>query len=97
MKDSVTYEMSGPPPKWFWSIKADFKSDMLSWGYKHTTLTKSTDMLIVEDEYLETTKTKKAKRYGIPIFTYKEAFEKKEKLYTITIRKKKLQKLKDNF
>ena len=45
---------------------------------------------MVEDEYLETTKTKKAKRYGIPIYTYADAFKKKDKLYTVTMRKKRM-------
>ena len=84
----VTYEMSGPPPKHLWRYKSDFINDMEDWGYKHTTLTKNTDMLIVESKDLDTLKTRKAKKYNIPIYTYEEAYNKKEKLYTKTIRKK---------
>jgi hypothetical protein len=89
-KDKVTYEMSGPPPRHLWRYKADFTDDMSSWGYEHTSLTKKTDMLMVEDENLETAKTKKAKKYNIPIHSYKDAFKKKDKLYTITMRKKRM-------
>jgi hypothetical protein len=95
-KDKVTYEMSGPPPRWMWRYKQGFVDDMLSWGYDHTTLTKYTDMLIVENEKLETGKTKKAKKYGVPIYSYKQAFDKKKNLYTITMRKKKLLNLMKN-
>jgi len=94
--DKVTYEMSGPPPKWLWYHKADFESDMLKWGYSHTTLNKNTDMLIVESKDLGTLKCQKAEKYGIPIYTYKEAFDRKEKLYTRVIRKKRLDNINKN-
>lgn len=94
--DKITYEMSGPPPQKYWSYKADFVAEMLSWGYSHTTLTKNTDMLIVASEELGTLKCQKAEKYGIPIYTYSEAFNKKEKLYTRVIRKKRLDNLKKN-
>jgi hypothetical protein len=93
--DKVTYEMSGHPPAWLWQYKSDFESDMLKWGYSHGTLNKNTDMLIVESKDLGTTKCQKAEKYGIPIYTYKEAFDKKEKLYTKVIRKKRLINLKN--
>ena len=85
--------MSGPPPKNLWAHKADFEEDMLKWGYKHTTLTKNTDMLIVEFPEQTTLKAQKARAYGIPIYSYKEAHEKKEKLYNKVIRKKRLNKI----
>ena len=42
-----------------------------------------------------TLKCKKAKKYNIPIYTYKEAFDKKEKLYIRIVRNKKLTNLKN--
>lgn len=92
-KDKVTYEMSGSP-KPYWATKAEFVSDMSDWGYTHTTLNKNTDMLIVAAEDLGTLKCQKAERYGIPIYTYMEAFKKKEKLYKKVVRGKKLDNLK---
>jgi len=91
--DKVTYEMTGPPNKNLWAHKADFESDMLSWGYTHTTLTKNTDMLIAADEDLGTLKCVKAEKFGIPIYSYKEAFQKKELLYKRVIRAKKIENL----
>lgn len=92
--DKVTYEMSGHPPKNLWEYKADFENDMQKWGYLHTRLNKKTDMLITESDDLNTLKCQKAKKDGIPIYTYDEAFKKKEKLYTRVIRGKKLANLK---
>jgi hypothetical protein len=69
-----TYEMSGPPPKNLWGTKAQFEMEMEKIGYTHTTLTKSTSMLICSKEELGTLKWQKAQRYGIPIFTYEEAY-----------------------
>jgi glutamate formiminotransferase len=92
-KDRVTFEMSGPPPKNLWKTKADFVADMNSWGYEHTTLNKNTDMLIVADEELGTLKCQKAEKYGIPVYTYNQAFNKKENLYVRIIRNKKLSNL----
>ena len=91
--DKVTYEMTGPPPKSYWAHKADFEADMLKWGYTHTTLTKNTDMLIAADEDLGTLKCQKAEKFGIPIYSYKQAFEKKELLYKRVIRAKKIENL----
>jgi hypothetical protein len=71
-----TYEMSGPPPKNLWATKAQFQIEMEKIGYTHTTLTKSTSMLICSAEDLGTLKWQKAQKYGIPIFTYEEAFKK---------------------
>lgn len=88
--DKITYCMTGPPPKPFWGTKADFEGDMEKWGYEYTTLTKNTDILIAADEDLGTLKCKKAEKYGIPIYSYKDAFSKKEALYTKTMRKKRL-------
>jgi hypothetical protein len=95
-KDKVTYEMSGPPTPNLWTHKADFENDMKKWGYTHTTLNKNTDMLIVQHKDLGTLKCQKAEKYGIPIYTYKEAFDKKEKLYIRVVRNKKLENLKKN-
>jgi hypothetical protein len=95
-KDKVNYELTGPPPKRYWNHKADFVADMQKWGYTHTTLNKNTDMLIAADEELGTLKCQKAERYGIPIYTYKEAFDRKEKLYIRVVRNKKLENLKKN-
>lgn len=90
--DKVTFEMSGKPPR-YWGYKADFIEKMRSWGYVHTTLTKNTDMLIVESDNLNTIKCKKAKRYGIPTYTYEDAFKLKERLYTRITRKNKMGEL----
>lgn len=94
--DKVTYEMSGPPPEHLWRYKADFENDMLKWGYQHTTLTKKTDMLIVTKENLNTTKCKKAEKYGTQVYTYEEAFNRKENLYVRIIRKKKFANIAKN-
>lgn len=91
-KDKVTYEMTGSP-KPFFNTKSDFISAMKDWGYTHTTLNKNTDMLIARQEDLDTLKCQKAEKYGIPIYTYEDAFNKKEKLYTKVIRKKRLKNL----
>ena len=94
-KDKVTYEMSGSP-KPFFSTKSDFVEAMQDWGYTHSTLNKNTDMLIVADEDLGTLKCQKAEKYGIPIYTYQEAYKKKEKLYKRVIRGKKISNLEKN-
>jgi len=93
-KDKVTFEMSGTP-KPFWAYKSDFVADMNRWGYEHTTLNKKTDMLIVADEELGTLKCQKAEKYGIPVYTYSQAFNKKENLYVRIIRNKKLSNIKN--
>ena len=90
--DKVTYCLTGSP-KPLWPTKADFISDMEKWGYKYTTLTKDTDMLIAADEDLGTLKCQKAEKYGIPIYSYNDAFKKKELLYKRVIRGKKLENL----
>lgn len=91
--DKVTFEMTGHPPAHLWRYKDDFKSDMRRWGYEHTTLTKETDILIAESEDLNSNKCKKARRYGIPIYTYQEAYAKKENLHIRITRKKKIMNL----
>jgi hypothetical protein len=90
--DKVTYEMTGTP-KPRWSTKADFVDSMTKWGYTHTTLTKNTDMLIAADEDLGTLKCLKAEKFGISIYSYEDAFKKKELLYKRVIRAKKIEKL----
>lgn len=94
-KDTVTYCLTGSP-KPFWFKKEEFISDMKKWGYSYTTLTKETDMLIAADEDLGTLKCEKAKKYGIPIYSYSKAFEQKEKLYIRVIRSKKIENIEKN-
>ena len=94
-KDKVTYEMSGPPTP-YWSYKQEFVDDMKNWGYTHTSLTKNTDMLIVQHKDLNTLKCQKAEKYGIPIYTYKEAFDKKERLYKRVVRGNKIKNIEKN-
>jgi hypothetical protein len=91
-KDKVTYCLTGSP-KPYWAKKEEFIIDMQKWGYVYTTLTKETDMLIAADEELGTLKCQKAEKYGIPIYSYKKAFDQKEKLYIRVIRSKKIEKL----
>ena len=91
--DKVTYEMTGPPNKNRWAHKVDFVEDMQKWGYTHTTLTKNTDMLIAADEDLGTLKCQKAEKFGIPIYSYEQAYQKKELLYKRVIRAKKIENL----
>lgn len=89
--DQVTFEMTGSPrhtPKW--QYKEQFVRDMESYGFKHTTLTKNTDLLVAEDEFLGTGKWNKAKAFGIPIYTYEQIWEQKERLYKQILRNKKL-------
>lgn len=99
--DNVTFEMSGDTPHHLWRYKEDFFNDMKKWGYKHTSLTKETDMLVASSENFidkehtilrddASNKCKKAQKYGIPIYTYEEAFNRKEALHTRIIRKKKI-------
>ena len=94
-KDKVTFCCSGSP-KPYWITKEEFVNDMKDWGYNYTTLTKSTDMLIVPDIELGTIKCQKAEKYGIPIYTYKKAYDQKERLYKRVIRNKKLDNLNKN-
>lgn len=93
--DKVTYCMTGSP-KPHWTTKSDFMNDMEKWGYEYTTLTKNTDILIAANEDLGTLKCKKAEKYGIKIYSYTDAFNKKEQLYTRTMRKKRLLNLDKN-
>ena len=70
--DYYTFECSGSPSPYF-KTKADFFNFMENNGFKHSTLTKKTDMLIVADKNQNTLKYKKAERYGVPVYTYREA------------------------
>lgn len=94
--DKVTYCLTGSP-KPHWATKADFMYDMEKWGYKYTSLTKKTDILIAADEDLGTLKCKKAEKYGIAIYSYKDAFNRKENLYTKIMRKNRLKNIKKLF
>jgi hypothetical protein len=60
--DHYTYECSGSPKPYF-NTKADFFEFMDSNGFRHTTLNKDTNMLIVSNEDLGTLKCKKAEKY----------------------------------
>ena len=71
-EDNYTYECSGSPSPAF-STKAEFNAFMEENNFKHTTLTKKTKMLIVQFKGQRTLKEEKAKKYGIPIYTYREA------------------------
>jgi len=68
-----TFEMSGPPPHSMWRTKADFVADMEKIGYTHTTLNKETSMLITD--VAGTLKCEKARKYGIPIYSYEQAYK----------------------
>lgn len=94
-KDKVTFCLTGSP-KPYWATKAEFVEDMEKWGYDYTTLTKNTDMLIAADTELGTLKCQKAEKYGIPIYTYKKAFDQKERLYKRVIRGKKIENIEKN-
>jgi len=72
---NYTYECSGSPQPTF-RVKADFNHYMAEHGFKKTTLSKKTDMLIVQYKGQGTLKEKKAKQYNIPIYTYAEAKKK---------------------
>lgn len=74
-QDYYTYECSGSPKPTF-KTKAEFDEFMSECGFKHTTLTKKTDMLIVESKDFGSLKCQKAQRYNIPIYTYREAKKK---------------------
>lgn len=78
-ENNYTYECSGSPSPVF-RVKADFFEFMSNYGFKHTPLNKKTDMLIVEDKDMDTLKCQKAAKYGIPIYTYKEAKKKVKEL-----------------
>lgn len=69
---NYTYECSGSPKPTF-KYKSDFDEFMKENGFKRTTLKKGTDMLIVQRKGQGTLKEEKAKKYGIPIYTYAEA------------------------
>lgn len=70
--DYYTFECSGSPSPYF-KTKAEFFKFMEDNGFKHTTLTKKTDMLIVADKDQGTLKCQKAEKYGVPVYTYQKA------------------------
>ena len=76
---NYTYECSGSPQPTF-RVKVDFNHYMNEHGFKKSTLTKKTDMLIVQHKGQGTLKEQKAKRYNIPIYTYAEAKKKVKKM-----------------
>jgi len=92
--DFVTFEMTGSPKDTRrWRYKEDFERDMYSHGFRHTTLTKKTDILIAEDEHFGSIKWNKAKSFGIPIMTFTEAWEKREQIFIKKFGKEKLDQL----
>lgn len=70
--DYYTFECSGSPSPTF-KTKAEFFDFMENNGFKHTTLNKKTDMLIVTSKDQGTLKVQKAEKYGVPVYTYREA------------------------
>lgn len=78
-EDHYTFECSGSPMPEF-RTKADFFDFMSKCGFKHTTLNKNTNMLIVVSKDFGSLKCQKAEKYGIPIYTYKEARTEVKKL-----------------
>ena len=70
--DYYTFECSGSPNPTF-KTKAEFFDFMENNGFKHTTLNKKTDMLIVTSKDQGTLKVQKAEKYGVPVYTYREA------------------------
>lgn len=77
--NNYTFECSGSPSPTF-KTKADFFDFMSEHGFKHTTLTKNTNMLIVADKEQGTLKCQKAEKYGIPIYTYASAKKKVQEM-----------------
>lgn len=75
IEDHYTFECSGSPKPTF-KTKQEFFDFMEEHGFKHTTLNKKTNMLIVESKDQGTIKCQKAEKYGIPIYTYREAKKK---------------------
>jgi len=64
-----TFEMTGSPKLHGWKTKNDFVSS-LSNEVEHTKLTKDTDYLITDNLSSNTSKMKKAKKYGVEIIEY---------------------------
>lgn len=71
-EEYYTFECSGTPKPYF-KTKAEFFEFMEENGFKHSTLNKKTDMLIVESLDMGSLKCQKAQKYEIPIYTYKQA------------------------
>lgn len=71
-EDHYTFECSGSPKPTF-QTKAEFFDFMEENGFKHSTLNKKTNMLIVQFKGQNTLKEQKAQLYNIPIYTYREA------------------------
>jgi len=71
-EEYYTFECSGTPKPYF-KTKAEFFEFMEENGFKHSTLNKKTDMLIVESLDMGSLKCQKAEKYNIPIYTYKQA------------------------
>lgn len=70
--DVITYEMTGDPPNMTKDAFEKMITDLIP-NSRHTTLTKSTNILITNDIYSNTSKMNKARKYNIPIITYKQA------------------------
>lgn len=70
----ITFEMSGEPVP-FRQTKKDFYLSIKNFGYEHTSLTKDTKLLIVNDLSSSTGKIKKAKKYNTLIKTYEQVLK----------------------
>lgn len=70
--DTVTFEMSGNPPK---MTKSEFEKRFKEVipTVIHTTLTKETSLLVVDNISGNSSKILKARKYNIPIITYQDA------------------------
>jgi len=78
----ITFEMTGSPKNTNqWRYKENFVDDLSDYGFRHTSLTKKTDILCAEDEYFGSNKWNKAKSFGIPIMTYDDVWNKRKEIY----------------
>lgn len=70
----ITFEMSGEPNP-HRQTKKDFYLSIKKFGYEHTSLTKETKLLVVDDLTSTTGKMQKAKKYGTTVKTYKQLLD----------------------
>lgn len=70
-----TFEMTGSPENAGFSTKAVFVAAIEPYGFQHTTLTKSTNILVTDDPSSTTGKMAKAIKFGTEIMTYQEIKE----------------------
>lgn len=67
---SRTYEMTGSPKGAGWKVKDHFVADAENAGFKHSSLTAKTDLLITDSYSSNSGKMDKARKFGIEIITY---------------------------